>query len=144
VKDEYKIAVGAVVLGLVLESIVLLFFPEEPQDQLVLHRPFLHQGGHAYVANVFVPGAKSDEAENRNQSTLQVYEDGKLLGPQHISSDDIAREGRGLYLFWRSSPSSSPIVFSTSDNSDPNVNGRTYRVVDPEAKDPYEKNLRIK
>ncbi len=50
-----------------------------------------------------------------------------------------------MYLFWGEKDETA-LVFSTSDNSDPNANGRAYRVCDPlakEPKDPYEKALRI-
>ena len=112
---------------------------------MILQRPFLHQSGHAYVGHLSFVGPTPDERGNVNRSTLQLFEDDKPLGPQHISSDDIAREGHGMYLFW-GEKGETALVFSTSDNSDPNANGRAYRVFDPLAKgpkDPYEKALRI-
>jgi hypothetical protein len=52
----------------------------------------------------------------------------------------LLTDGGGRYLFWRSG--SNMLIFSTSDNSDPNTNGRTYRVSDPGARDPYQAQRR--
>jgi hypothetical protein len=142
-KRERKMALGVMLLSALLMFSIASFLPVETRDPTILRGPFLHQNGHAYVGHLFIFGLKADEQGNWNQSTLQLYEDDKPLGPQHISSDYIANEGRGLYLFWRDN-NGMAIVFSSTDNSDPNTNGRTYRGVDPQAKDPYEKNLRIR
>jgi membrane-bound inhibitor of C-type lysozyme len=84
---------------------------------------------HMSATCLFV-GPKPDERGNVKKSTLQLFEDDNPLGPQHISSDDIAREGHGMYLFW-GEKGETALVFSASDNSDKNANGRTYRAFDP-------------
>jgi hypothetical protein len=113
---------------------------------MILQRPFMHQSGHAYVGRLSFFGAKPDQRGNGNRSTLQLFEDDKPLGPQHISSDDIAREGHGMYLFWGENGETA-LIFSASDNTDPNANGRVYRAFDPLAKgrkELYEKELRTR
>jgi SAM-dependent methyltransferase len=54
-------------------------------------------------------------------STLVVYEDGVPLGPAHSHRDDIRIGGRGRFNHWQDQ-----LFFSSSDNSDPNINGRRY------------------
>jgi len=44
----------------------------------------------------------------------------------HAIHGDIAKQGNGRYSHWGNS-----LVFSASDNSDPNTNGRSYWVVQP-------------
>lgn len=136
-RNELVAVLWIVTLAVLFELGVAIWSPGPGgrTDATLLRRPFQHQLGNAYLATVLFPGAIPDDERSRNRSTLQLYEDGKRLGPQHISSDDIAREGKGLYLFWRAD-SGKAIVFSTSDNSDPNTNGRTYRVFDPQVRAP--------
>lgn len=145
-RHERQAVIVTMLTSVLLMLLFVFFFPFETRGPLVLRRPFLHQSGHAYVGHFLFIGPKPDKRGNQNQSTLQLFEDDKLLGPQHISSDDVARTGHGLYLFW-SENGDTVVVFSSSDNSDPDTNGRTYRIFDPLAKeppDPYEKNLRVK
>jgi hypothetical protein len=55
-----------------------------------------------------------------------LCEDGRIIGTPHSVHDDIRIKGGGLYSFW-----SGALYFSTSDNPDPNENGREYYVVFP-------------
>jgi hypothetical protein len=48
-------------------------------------------------------------------------EDDRVLGPGQALHDDIRRHGAGRYSHWERT-----LYFSTSDNSDPNANGRSY------------------
>ncbi|PWC40453.1 hypothetical protein TSO352_01085 [Azospirillum sp. TSO35-2] len=54
---------------------------------------------------------------------LQFMEDGRPLGPPDQLHDDVRQEGNGRYSHW-----SDGLWFSTSDNSDPNTNGRDYTI----------------
>jgi hypothetical protein len=67
-----------------------------------------------------------DSATAPVASRLQLYEDGRALGPAHAERDDISALGAGRYSHWEDH-----LRFSTSDNSDPRVNGRSYRVEAP-------------
>jgi hypothetical protein len=60
-------------------------------------------------------------------SPLLVYENNKVLGPAHSRPQDIASIGEGRYVHMRNG-----LLFSASDNSDVNANGRTYWAVLPE------------
>lgn len=56
-------------------------------------------------------------------SSLQLRENGQLLGPAHSVHSDIRENGAGRYSHWRSR-----LWFSASDSTDPRTNGRTYSV----------------
>ncbi|MDB5579944.1 MAG: Pectate lyase [Bradyrhizobium sp.] len=60
-------------------------------------------------------------------SNLQMFEDGKPLGPAHSGHFDIGIEGKGRFSHW--GETSSDAVFSASDNSDPRTNGRVYTMI---------------
>lgn len=57
------------------------------------------------------------------RSPLRLFEDGVQLGPGHQAYRSIVQLGGGSYSF-----QGSRLHFSTSDGSDPNVNGRAYTV----------------
>jgi len=71
-----------------------------------------------------------DTADQPQRSPILVYEDDRPLGPAHSSLDDIESKGQGRYLHTKTRTAEG-IFFSTSDNSDPNSNGRHYWVVLP-------------
>ncbi|MFD2235145.1 hypothetical protein [Phaeospirillum tilakii] len=64
---------------------------------------------------------EGDDLRAPDVSGLELREDGRLLGPPHSLHADIADSGAGRYSHWRRG-----LVFSSSDNSDPRVNGRVY------------------
>lgn len=70
-------------------------------------------------------GTPPDTAENYGQSNLQIYEDGKPLGPGHSWHVDIREIGLGRFSH-KLSDQQSVLRFSASDNSNPMTNGRTY------------------
>lgn len=80
-----------------------------------------NQGG--FVTEVPEHRSTANDAGNLVRSALMVYENGKPLGPPHAPFDDIRKLGRGRFNHWEN-----VIFFSTSDNSDPRTNGRTYEV----------------
>ncbi len=58
-------------------------------------------------------------------SALELFEDGRALGPAHMGHASIRSIGHGRYSHWQGR-----LVFSTSDNSDPRTNGRRYVAVE--------------
>ena len=56
---------------------------------------------------------------------IGMYEDGKALGPSAAVHDVIRDVGRGAHSHWRFA-TGPHVMLSTSDNSDPNTNGRHY------------------
>ncbi|WP_271604626.1 hypothetical protein [Bradyrhizobium sp. CCBAU 11434] len=89
-----------------------------------------------------IAGAKGDVPADPERATLELTENGKALGPAHVSRFEISVSGSGRYAFVQAGKDSPTLVFSTSDNSDPNTNGRVYRVTDPGARNPYEAQRR--
>ncbi|TPQ36238.1 hypothetical protein C2U70_12850 [Bradyrhizobium guangdongense] len=116
---------------------VAFFLNQRPgTDANILSGPFIqYEHTHGFIVHPAIPGAKPDDKDNLDQSTLQLYEDGKPLGPAHSVHRDVMVIGQGRYSHWRYS--GTMLLFSTSDNTDPNTNGRTYSVFDPRAPDPY-------
>lgn len=79
-----------------------------------------HDGGYGYWTPLTAP-TPGDTMEAPSQSKLRLYEDGVALGPGHALHVDIRAAGKGRFSHWRAG-----LYFSTSDNSDPRSNGRTY------------------
>ena len=75
------------------------------------------------LLNFFI---SSDNMINNYNSKMVIYENGNPLGPPHSQHDDIRVKGKGMYSQWGSS-----IFFSTSDNSNPNINNRKYIIQYP-------------
>ena len=61
---------------------------------------------------------------NLARSRFTIYESDHPLGPPHSNHVDIAAVGHGRFSHWEG-----VIVFSSSDNTNPNSNGRTYWAV---------------
>lgn len=82
-----------------------------------INAPIEKETGHAWIVKTDVdPGVRK----------LHLFEDGKELGPGDSMHDDIRKKGNGAYSHWNPHTKGFFVYFSTSDNSDPNTNGRTY------------------
>lgn len=88
-----------------------------------LDGPFVHRGGHAWVARLARHSGTSDANEQPRRSRLMLYEDGAPLGLAHALHADIEAYGAGRYSHWNET-----VIFSASDNTDPNANGRRYAI----------------
>jgi hypothetical protein len=86
----------------------------------ILAGPFTSNTGHAFTAAVAGAGPSHSMA-NPAASRLVLCEDGRALGPPHTTHDTIRRHGRGAFSHWEGT-----LYFSSSDNTDPNSNGRSY------------------
>lgn len=80
--------------------------------------------GHCWISPLPGELVAGDGMEANQKSALILFENGESLGPAHASHDLVRSKGEGAYSHWESS-----LFFSTSDNSDPRRNGRTYAVV---------------
>ncbi|MET4245531.1 hypothetical protein ACVWXN_001485 [Bradyrhizobium sp. i1.4.4] len=97
------------------------YVPEpDPPKAANLSGPFRKLDATAYMALAPKLDALADVDYGPTRSTIVLLEDGKPLGPPHSRS----KVASGSYSHWRGSG----IIFSASDNSDPNTNGRTYSV----------------
>ena len=81
-------------------------------------------GGKAVSEMLEVPPffqALPDGEGNPTASRLRLLENSKRLGPAHTLGVEISAEGNGRYSHW-----GNYVVFSSSDNSNPMTNGRSY------------------
>jgi len=127
---ENKIIAASLAAAVISVFATSPFYPRACAPS-TLCRGFRHIDGNTYAYDVIFSDSKTDDGAART-STLEVYEDGKPLGPPHSDVSDIAQNGGGRYLYWQSSMSIR-LYLSASDNSDPNTNGRIYKVFDPAA-----------
>ncbi|MDN3274945.1 hypothetical protein QWJ07_11855 [Frankia sp. RB7] len=114
---------------------------KQSPDPDVLRGPFTQIGSHAYVTYRKIAGAKGDTSTEPRRATLELTENGKALGPAHVLRSLVDTLG-GSYIFLQTGADPPVLIFSTSDNSDPNTNGRVYRATDPDARAPYEAQRR--
>ncbi len=90
-----------------------------------LQAPFIHRGGYAWTANLEHYADVCDTSEHPRRSRIMLYEDGAPLGFAHALHAHIQSHGGSRYSHWENT-----LIFSTTDNSDPNKNGRQYSVRD--------------
>lgn len=81
--------------------------------------PFPKRDGHSYYWNLPELTSISDDAGPT--SPLVLCEDDRLLGPPHTALAEVSKAGLGRF-----SHAGPGVTLSTSDNSDPNTNGRSY------------------
>ena len=85
--------------------------------------PFERGNGHAWYAEIPELERLADNLQ-AYKSPVVVCENDRVLGPAHSYHQDITREGQGRFSHWGTA-----LVFSTSDNSNPNTNGRSYLAI---------------
>jgi len=109
--------------------------PKVAGTKLLLQRPFVRfldsDFGVIATDNLFV--SLADSVDNNDRSPIEIYENDKRLGPAHSHHTDVARTGHGRFSHWRNG--GAIFVFSSSDNSDPQTNGRAYWAVKPDISD---------
>jgi O-methyltransferase len=94
--------------------------------QLIVMESFAPEQGHCFVCPL--PSAPAgDTADDPHGSGVEIFEDGRALGPGHSAHDAIRRDGSGRYSHWHD-----VVYFSASDNTDPRRNRRRYMAYVPE------------
>jgi hypothetical protein len=135
--------VAVLLLGAAVVSFFLVYallpeagkpLPTDPRacpdgEKIVLTKPFPIQDGHAYRAALPSLANLSDSNEKLFHSPVLLCENNKLLGPPHTFHAEIAKKGLGGFSHYQDH-----VVFSSSDNSDPNSNGRQYTIVVPSSR----------
>jgi hypothetical protein len=120
----FSLSIAAVWLG--LEFPLRFVQLPLPASQI---RPEL---GRAYLTKIPRPSLRdfvrldTDSPRTLEASFLELYEDGRRLGPPHSPHDHIRTVGQGAFSHW-----GRELFFSTSDGSSPLTNGRTYLVRAP-------------
>lgn len=85
--------------------------------------------GFLYTCKAHLLRDLEDTVATAQHSPVLVYENDRPLGPGHSQHHEIETVGLGRYSHW----TGMGILLSTSDNSDPNTNGRDYWAVLPPA-----------
>jgi hypothetical protein len=129
---KWASAIAGIIGYFALASYFKYSYPISGKEIVVLHGfERLGDSRHAVVAHAWVPRyarlGEADSEDDNERSAMMMYEDDKPLGPPHSSHADIAKLGMGRFSHWRGQG----FVFSSSDNSDPETNGRSYRAVLP-------------
>lgn len=95
-----------------------------------------HDSGQAYHLNDWF-GVGGDTKWSTT-STLNVYENDIALGPAHSLHDDVRTIGNGRFSHW-----GNDLYFTSSDNTDPRINGRkyTFTIVDATESTPVVSSL---
>lgn len=108
-------------------------------NEIALSRPFRHELGNCWIAELdqHHTGMEaallqiSDNNATTTRSGLRLREmhstESLELGPAHSIHAQIRDSGKGQFSHWNGQ-----LYFSTSDNSDPNTNNRTYILTFPE------------
>lgn len=95
---------------------------ETMRKRTAMPGPFHAAGGFAYAISMPAELAPmADDGADHMRSRVMVFENGQPLGIAHCMHDAIRNHGAGRFSHW-----GGDLVFSASDNSDPNTNGRTY------------------
>lgn len=87
----------------------------------VLTGPFAHHGGQAWRVSLPALQSDADSPVEPRKSRLMLYENGVPIGFTHQPHAHIVEHGRGRYSHW-----GEDLIFSATDNSDPNTNSRSY------------------
>ena len=133
-KTSTKLALAGGASVLYFSTAVILKYtyvpPEIPRGDKIfaLHRPFSTFG--KFAAHVKLPPYLSgiaDTPDQPNRSPVIIYEGVQRLGPGHVGHGEIAEYGHGRFSHWQDQA-----VFSSTDGTSPNQNGREYWAVLPE------------
>ena len=117
---DTKVVIGSIIFALA-SSAFLYFIPPTPKGENKIRGPFVPNYGYAYLVMVKIPFIRMSEA--------RLYENEKPLGPSNSDLSDVVAKGKGLYKIYRNEGGTIPLLmFSSSDNTDPNTNGRKYRL----------------
>jgi hypothetical protein len=129
-----KIAGGAAIFALsffVTLYLMDIYAPERvakqaPTESVTLKPPFQPISGSkfAFIASADSFNHLTDTPTEPERSPFMLYENDKKLGPPHSSYNSVVQTGEGRFIHWIHHG----FIFSASDNSNPNTNGRSYRV----------------
>ena len=123
-----KLAGGAVIIVASFLGTLWLYDRQWPPcpsgERVALAKPF-QKNKNAYYSAAPGLAAVADGPGAITRSKYAVCEDHYALGPPHSDLDSIPAKGGGRFIHWMEG-----FHFSTSDNSNPNTNGRVYTAVE--------------
>ena len=88
---------------------------------VLLKGPFVREKGFAWKIAVEELARFADTEEFPRRSMVRLLENGMPLRMPHASHDEVRNLGGGRFSHWNDA-----ILFSSSDNTDPNESGRRY------------------
>jgi len=88
-----------------------------------LSQSFSHDEGYSWLAPLAHLRDLADNEAMSRRSNLRLFEDGQQLAFAHAPHITIQQAGEGRYSHWYDK-----LYFSSSDNSNPNTNGRAYTI----------------
>ena len=110
----------------VSERVGGIVMPACPRRCLVRLESIEPGDGHCFMTELPTDLRAGDNPDDPFASPLVLLENGMELGPPHAVHAEIRGIGSGRFSHWQRT-----LFFSSSDNSDPRVNGRDYRVYLP-------------
>lgn len=117
------VALSVLIAGLIV-GLLSCAQAQEPKRYRIPPDVMRPEIGFAYTAGMDFGEEGDRGTPGADDSQLLLFEDGRPLGPAHSLHAAIREQGGGRYSHW----TREGLYFSTSDNSDPRTNGRTYEV----------------
>lgn len=106
--------------------------PKPPGTMTEPLQGFVQGPGSSYRVTSYLLAKYADASEDNMHSPVMLFEGLTPLGPAQSYIRDVQGVGLGRFIFVRfKEDPRSHVVFSASDNSDPNTNGRKYWLVLP-------------
>ena len=101
-----------------------------PNGQAIdLSPPLSQLEGYAYKLSIPQLSDVADTERTMTRSPTVVCEGDHRMGPGHRPFLEIIQKGAGRFIHYNDA-----VVFSSSDNTDPNSNGRRYKIVIPSSR----------
>jgi hypothetical protein len=101
-----------------------------PNGQAIdLSPPLSYLEGYAYRVSIPQLSDFGDTDERATHSPTVVCEGDHRMGPGHAPFLEIVQKGAGRFSHYNDI-----VVFSSSDNTDPNSNGRRYKIMIPSSR----------
>src|SRR5262245_12881521 len=101
-----------------------------PNGQAIgLSPPISQLEGYAYKVTIPQLSDFGDTAERAMRSPTVVFEVDYRMGPGHTPFLEVIQTGAGRFSHYNDL-----VIFSSSDNTDPNSNGRRYKIVIPSSR----------
>ncbi len=100
-----------------------MYFDGQQSSHIILQpKKFIHVGGNCWCLSLPVDFPSGDEEKLWTNKVL-FKENDVILGPAHTVHNDIILYGKGCYSHWGRT-----LFFSSSDNSNPRINNRLYKI----------------
>ncbi len=103
--------------------------PASAGIRVLLNAPFIQWPGNTFAATI---SERNGLFFTTEIDRLELWEDGRKLGPNQSTLRAVTELGNGRYLIEPGVAVGRRVTFASSDNSNPVTNGRRYWVVNPQ------------